>query len=101
MHTDAHLFPEKMIKDGLDWIRDIGLILIECIKIRRQCTEEQWAGYKTMSGLGTEDLTEVIQMNKALAKLRTALVSKKRPDFFKREAQRGEAKKLKKKIKKT
>ena len=96
MHTDAHLFPDKFVKPGLDWIRDIGLIFIECQKIRRQCTEEQWALYKALSGLDTDGLTEVVQMNTALAKLRKAISSKIRPDFFKREAQRVESKKIKK-----
>jgi len=70
-------------------------------KIRRSCTEEQWASYQALSGLDTDELTEVVQMNKALAKLRKAISSKNRPDFFKREAQRVEARKIKKKSKKS
>lgn len=94
--SDAHLFPAKFIKQGLDWIRQIGTILIDCNKIRRMCTEDQWASYKALSGLDTNGLPEVVQMNTALTKLRKAISDKNRPDFFKREAQRVEAKKIKK-----
>ena len=97
IHENSVLFPVKFIKPGLDWIRDIGYIWLECLKIRRQCTEDQWTSYKALSGLDTDELTEVVQMNRILAKLRKAISSKNRPDFFKREAQRGENKKTKKK----
>ena len=86
------------IRPAHSWIRDIytGPYIL-ALKVRRMCSEEVWEGYRTMNGLGTEDFTEVILMNKRLAELRKAVASKSRPDFFKREAQRGEVRKIKSK----
>ncbi|MCK5020576.1 MAG: hypothetical protein KAS32_26390, partial [Candidatus Peribacteraceae bacterium] len=67
----------------------------ECERIRRMCSEEQWDRLAKFSGLDSDELPEVILMNKALAKLRKTISAKDRPLFFKREAQRVEAKKIK------
>lgn len=86
------------IRSGYKWIKVIfdGEFLA-AQNIRKQVSEEQWFSYKKMAGMGTEELTEVIEMNKALVRLRMAVSSKTRPDFFKRSAQRAEAKRAKKK----
>ncbi len=96
IHKDVNTFSMVFIRDGYKWIKAIyENIHIECLQIRASVSEEQWASYQTMSAMGTDEFTEVVLMNKALAKLRKAIVGKDRSDFFKREAQRVEARKKK------
>lgn len=84
------------IRGGYKWIKSIhDNIHFECLKIRSNVTEEHWEAYQRMAALGTDGLNEVVLMNRALAKLRKAIVGKDRPGFFKREAQRSEARKQK------
>ena len=86
------------IRPGYKWIKAIfDSEFLAAQTIRKQVSEEQWASYKRMAGMGTEELTEVIEMNKALVQLRQAVSSKTRPDFFKRSKQRVEDKRSKKK----
>lgn len=98
IHESSVLFPMVMVRAGYKWIKAIfdGEFLA-AQNIRKQVCESQWASYAAMAGMGTEELTEVIEMNKALVQLRTAVSSKTRPDFFKRSAQRVEFKRAKKK----
>lgn len=89
-------FMMVFIRPGHKWLKSI----LEnehtvAQRIRSQIPESQWEGYQKLSGLDTEDLTEVVAMNSALAKLRKAISSKDRPDFFKRSAQREQVKRRK------
>lgn len=86
------------IRPGYKWIKVIfDSEFLAAQNIRRQVSEEQWASYKKMAGMGTDELTEVVEFNKALVRLRMAVSSKTRPDFFKRSAQRVQVKAGKKK----
>lgn len=98
IHESSGQFPMAFIRPGYKWIKAIFDIEFQAAQnIRKQVSEEQWDSYKKMAGMGTEELTEVIEMNKALVRLRMAVSCKTRPDFFKRSKQRVEFKRAKKK----
>ncbi len=96
IHESSGLFPMVFIRPGYKWIKAIfDSEFLDCQNIRKQVSEEQWDAYAAMVGLDCDEFTEVIELNKALVQLRTAVSSKTRPDFFKRSVQRVESRKKK------
>lgn len=80
---DAKQLPVSMIREAFHWV----LSLFECEyygykKMRDLCTEEIWERY--LKWEGCEDFREVILLRKATHTFRQQVISRKRPNFFKK-----------------
>ena len=75
--------PVTMIREACHWIEN----LFQCEfhgykKVRKLCTEEIWERYLSWEDFA--DHREVVLLRKAIFLLRKAVVSRQRPDFFKK-----------------
>ena len=69
------------IRPGYKWLLGIEQgVFTEVVKAKKYCSDDVWEMY---SLFGEEDLVEVRDLKKALFNFRTAIVSRKRPNFFK------------------
>ena len=68
------------IRPGYKWLLEIEQLWIAVKKAQSYCDPDVWEMY---SALGEEDLIEVKDLKQALHAFRTAVVSRKRPDFYK------------------
>jgi len=75
--------PVTMIREAFHWVEE----LFQCEfhgyqKVRKLCTEEIWTRYLAWEDFA--DHREVVLLKKAAFLLRQKVVSRKRPDFFKK-----------------
>lgn len=81
------------IRPGFKWISEIhDDEYEEVVKARKFCSDDVWEMY---SLLGEEDLVEVKDLKKAIFNFRTAIVSRKRPNFYKLSLRRRLLSKIK------
>lgn len=96
---DSRLLPDRFILDGYTW-----LLLLEeeeyekARKIRALLPESTWDTYYSWGDFNT--VNEMVLWRKASRELRDVVVSRNRPDFFKRVRVEAKIRKVKKEIKK-
>lgn len=107
MEEDVKIKPEHLLipKDAIDfkmdfirpahaWVVDVfRMEYIEVRRIKKMQPEEMWTRYKSWGGF--EEHREVTLLNTALSDLRCRLVSRKRPDFFKKSKRNAKRNKTK------
>jgi hypothetical protein len=82
----------NFIREGFKWIQKIYQEeFLKFNNVWKLVPPEQWARYRYMPDV--DDLREVVMLKEATHKLRTKLVSRDRPDFFKKGKLNGEVKK--------
>ena len=78
-HSD--MLRADFIRPGYKWIQKIHDEEYQAvIKAREFCSDDVWEMYEAM---GEEDLVEVKDLRKALFAFRMAVVSRKRPNYYK------------------
>ena len=89
---ELEILHATFIRDGFKWIQKIYQEeFLKFNNVWKLVPPEQWARYKMMPDM--DDLREVIMLKEATFALRTKLVSRDRPDFFKKGKLNGQIKK--------
>ena len=82
---DLTIFKAATLKDGLEWIEAIWSKEYDAlVRAKRLLTPDQWKRYELWGFENFEDHQEVIILRRAQVDLRKVLVSKDRPDLFKK-----------------
>jgi len=83
LHEDAHDLPADMIREGYKWLFEIFTNEYAAVAtVRRLLSEEQWDRYLKWGGF--EDHQECVLMREKMIPFRAALVSRNRPNLFKK-----------------
>ena len=87
------------IRPGFHWIREVFAAEFEAVlRIKKLQPKEMWTRYKNWGGF--EDHREVVLLKEALTNLRAKVVSRERPDVFKKSKRAKEIKRAGKRISK-
>jgi len=81
---DSEKLRADFIRPGFKWISEVYSIEYKKVKrVKGLLSEELWKRYKEWDFF--EDHREMILLRQSLNELRTAIVSRKRPDFYKKK----------------
>ena len=87
---------DKWVEDAFNWLTTIyNGVYQDWLEVRKLLSEEQWKRYELWGGF--ERHREVKMLKKESIKVRTAIISRKRPNFFKKGKVNAAVKKGKKK----
>lgn len=91
---DADKFRADFIRPAHHWLVEVfATEYAEVRRIKRMQPDEMWARYKSWGGF--EEYREVTLLNKALSTLRKRIVSRTRPDFYKKSKRNAKQNKTK------
>jgi hypothetical protein len=91
---DADQLRADFIRPAYYWVGSLyETEYAEVKRIKDMQTAEMWARYKKWGGF--EDYREVLLLNAALSELRAKIVSRSRPDFFKKSKRNAKKNKIK------
>lgn len=91
---EATEFRADFIRPAYYWIGHLYKTEYVAVqRIKKMQTAEMWARYKSWGGF--EDYREVLLLNAALSELRAKIVSRSRPDFFKKSKRNAKKNKTK------
>jgi len=92
--TNGEYYKMSFIKEGAVWLLQIyDTEYAEVQRIKKMQPEEMWARYKSWGGF--EDCREVLLLKGAITELRAVLVSRSRPDLYKKSKRNAKKNKTK------
>lgn len=98
LHDRALELPAELIREGFNWLKHIFEHQYkEYIKVRLLLSDDQWARYLLWEDF--EDFREVVLLRKATFEFRRRIVSRFRPNLFKKVHVSGQIKAIDKKKK--
>jgi hypothetical protein len=91
---DSDIYKMPFVQEGHHWVTEIyNKEYVEVLRIKKMQPEAVWQRYKRWGVF--DEHREVILLRKAINVLRTAVVARSRPDFFKKSKRQNKANKTK------
>ena len=91
LHERTAELSMEIVREGYKWLRDVyESSFAEWAKVRALVSEEQWGRYELWGGFHNH--REVVMLKKVSLELRNILISRVRPDLFKKGKVNGELK---------